>query len=120
MNRAPTPGERQASVAGVRQPRPGGHDLLDVGHGVAVAGLRRDVPRGGAQAELKLEWTPAAEARMARIPSFVRNVVMQRVEDFARREGHSRITPEILDNVRKGMPVDFSKKLPFFLRKGKP
>ena len=75
---------------------------------------------GGAPAELELEWTPEAEARMARIPSFVRNVVMQRVEDFARREGHSRITPEVLDNVRKGMPVDFSKKLPFFLRKGKP
>ena len=75
---------------------------------------------GGAQAQLELEWTPEAEARMARIPSFVRNVVMQRVEDFARREGHSRITPEVLDNVRKGMPVDFSKKLPFFLRKGKP
>jgi hypothetical protein len=75
---------------------------------------------GGAQAELELEWTPEAEARMARIPSFVRNVVMQRVEDFARREGHGRITPEILDSVRKGMPVDFSKKLPFFLRNGKP
>ncbi len=64
--------------------------------------------------------TLSALTRAQLAASFVRNVVMQRVEDFARREGHSRITPEILDNVRKGMPVDFSKKLPFFLRKGKP
>ncbi len=78
------------------------------------------VTYGGAQAPSELQWSPEAEERMARIPSFVRSVVMKRVEDYARREGFDVITPEVLDGVRKGMPVDFSKKLPFFLKKGKP
>ncbi len=78
------------------------------------------VPKGvtyGAQpAEETLEWTPEATARMSRIPSFVRGVVMKRVEDYAKREGHTTITVELLDGVRKAMPVDFSKRLPFFMR----
>lgn len=61
-------------------------------------------------------WTPEAEARMARIPSFVRGVVVKRVEDYADREGIQEITVELLDGIRKEMPVDFSKKLPFFLK----
>lgn len=72
---------------------------------------------GATEPTRELVWTPEAEARMARIPSFVRGVVMGRVEDYARREGHTRITVEVLDGVRKNLPVDFSKRRPFFLRK---
>jgi hypothetical protein len=43
-------------------------------------------------------------------------VVSKRVEDYARREGIAEITPELLDRIRREMPVDFSKKLPFFAR----
>jgi len=46
----------------------------------------------------------------------VRGVVMQRVEEYARREGHREVTAELLAEVRSAMPVDFSKRLPFFLR----
>jgi hypothetical protein len=53
---------------------------------------------------------------MARIPSFVRGVVMGRVEEYARRAGETRITPELMERVRREMPVDFSKRIPFFLR----
>jgi len=42
-------------------------------------------------------------------------VVMQRVEDWARRQGRSEITPELLAQVRGAMPIDFSKKRPFFV-----
>jgi radical SAM protein with 4Fe4S-binding SPASM domain len=73
----------------------------------------------GMTAVMVLAWTPEAEARMARIPSFVRGVVMKRVEDYAKKNGHSEINVELLDNVRSNMPVDFSKKLPFFLRNKK-
>lgn len=73
----------------------------------------------GMTAVTVLAWTPEAEARMARIPSFVRGVVMKRVEDYAQKNGHSEINVELLDNVRSNMPVDFSKKLPFFLRNKK-
>jgi len=65
-----------------------------------------------------LRWDDGAEARMKRIPSFVRGVVIQRTEDYARKHGHAVITLELLDEIRKGMPVDFSKKRPFFMRGG--
>jgi hypothetical protein len=50
-----------------------------------------------------------------RIPSFVRGVVMERVERFAREAGHTTVTPELLAEVRRAMPIDFSKRRPFFL-----
>jgi len=73
----------------------------------------------GMDAKAMLEWMPDAEARMARIPSFVRGVVMKRVEEYARKKGHTLITVELLDSVRSNMPIDFSKKRPFFMRSKK-
>lgn len=70
----------------------------------------------GTATEAGLAWTPEAEARMRRIPSFVRGVVMRRVEAHARREGHSEVTLELLKAVRRRLPVDFSKRQPFFMR----
>jgi radical SAM protein with 4Fe4S-binding SPASM domain len=64
-----------------------------------------------------LAWTPEAEARMARIPSFVRGVVMTRVEEYAKRNGYTEINEALLSEVRKDMPIDFSKRLPFFMKK---
>ena len=52
---------------------------------------------------------------MRRIPSFVRGVVTRRMEDFARKQGKSEITLEMLKEVRSSMPVDFSKRKPFFV-----
>jgi radical SAM protein with 4Fe4S-binding SPASM domain len=62
-----------------------------------------------------LVWSPAARDRVARIPSFVRGVVMQRVEDYARRQGRGEVTPELLAEIRGTMPMDFSKRAPFFV-----
>jgi radical SAM protein with 4Fe4S-binding SPASM domain len=64
----------------------------------------------------ELQWTPAARERVNRIPSFVRGVVIKRLEDYARREGHAEVTVEMMKAVRQAMPVDFSKRLPFFAR----
>jgi len=61
-----------------------------------------------------LTWSPEARARLARIPSFVRGVVTKRVEDWARERGISQITPELLGEIRTAMPIDFSKRKPFF------
>jgi AdoMet-dependent heme synthase len=69
----------------------------------------------GADFQPALVWSPAARQRIERIPSFVRGVVMQRVEDWARRQGRSEITPELLAEVRSAMPIDFSKRKPFFV-----
>jgi AdoMet-dependent heme synthase len=69
----------------------------------------------GMPASRALRWTPEAEARLARIPSFVRGVVARRLEDFARARGADEVTAELMGEVRRAMPVDFSRKRPFFL-----
>ncbi len=70
----------------------------------------------GAAVTAQLQWSAEAEARIQRIPSFVRGVVVKRLEDYARREGHTEVTAELMREVRRNMPVDFSKRLPFFSR----
>ncbi|MGH7475802.1 MAG: radical SAM protein [Longimicrobiales bacterium] len=70
----------------------------------------------GTAAEPALEWEPEARARLQRIPSFVRGVVTARVEAFARARGRARVTLATLDEVRSSLPVDFSKRKPFFMR----
>ncbi len=83
------------------------------------AGGPRIQPTGihyGEEIRISPAWTPEARERVARIPSFVRGVVTSRVEAFARREGYAEIDLEVMSEVRKAMPVDFSRRLPFFLR----
>lgn len=70
----------------------------------------------GLQAEPEMPWTPEARERLERVPSFVRGVVARRVEDFARRRGYRTVDVEAMAEVRRSMPVDFSKRLPFFMR----
>ena len=69
----------------------------------------------GMRADRTLPWSSDAEARLQRIPSFVRAVVARRVEDFARSRGEEQVTLGLMSEVRKAMPVDFSKRRPFFL-----
>jgi radical SAM protein with 4Fe4S-binding SPASM domain len=76
---------------------------------------RRPVTYGSAPSP-SLEWSAEARARVARIPSFVRGVVTARVEAFARSRGLDTVTPDLLEEIRRAMPVDFSKKRPFFLK----
>ena len=71
----------------------------------------------GSEVKSRLAWTPEARARVEKIPSFVRGVVMDRVESYARDRGLSEVTLELMAEVRRNMPVDFSRRLPFFLRK---
>jgi AdoMet-dependent heme synthase len=82
--------------------------------GVPVIDALRDVTYG-AEFRPALSWSPAARERIERIPSFVRGVVMKRVEDYARRRGHREVTVELLAEVRSAMPVDFSQRKPFFV-----
>lgn len=76
----------------------------------------RDV-RYGMAAAPALDWTDDAWARVERIPSFVRGVVVERVEKFARERGHARVTTELMAEVRSALPVDFSKRMPFFMQR---
>ena len=83
---------------------------------VATIEPRRTVTYGAA-ATTGMEWAPDAALRMQAIPSFVRAVVTERVERFARERGYARVDLDVIAEVRRAMPVDFSRKLPFFLRK---
>ena len=74
----------------------------------------RDVTYGMAVAP-GLAWSPEAAARLQRIPTFVRGVVTKRVEDFARRRGVTEVTLDLMGEVRRSMPIDFSLRKPFFL-----
>ncbi len=70
----------------------------------------------GDSVDYRLPWSEEARARMRAVPSFVRGVVVKRVEDYALREGHAEVTLQLLADVRRSMPVDFSRRRPFFLR----
>ena len=95
------------------------YDAVSIGYpGPVLHGRPVVEPRAityGAVRGPALPWSPEAEARMARIPSFVRGVVIERVERYARETGRAEVTPELLAEVRRAMPIDFSKRRPFFL-----
>ena len=83
---------------------------------------RRVADDGPASAEhaasVAIEWSSEALARIDSVPSFVRGVVMARVEGFAQERGYARVDVGVMEEVRRNLPVDFSKKLPFFLGRG--
>ena len=68
----------------------------------------------GMPAPTTLQWTPEATQRLERIPSFVRGVVARRLEDYARDHGRSEVSLDLMREVRQAMPIDFSKRMPFF------
>jgi hypothetical protein len=69
----------------------------------------------GMPATPALRWSADAQARLGRIPSFVRGVVVRRLEEYARERGMTEVTVELMSEVRRAMPIDFSKRRPFFL-----
>jgi radical SAM protein with 4Fe4S-binding SPASM domain len=80
-----------------------------------LVSARREVTYG-MSVKAQLRWTPEAEERILKVPSFVRGVVVKRLEDYAREQGLAEVTVEMMQEVRRAMPVDFSKRIPFFLR----
>ncbi|MBI4519971.1 MAG: radical SAM protein [Gemmatimonadetes bacterium] len=69
----------------------------------------------GMPAAPALRWSAAARQRLERVPSFVRGVVTARLEQYAQERGHTEVTVELMEEVRRNLPIDFSKKRPFFL-----
>jgi radical SAM protein with 4Fe4S-binding SPASM domain len=76
----------------------------------------REVVYGATPAAPAMVWSAEATARLERIPGFVRAVVANRIENFAQQRGFTTITPEVMDAVRREMPIDFSRRMPFFMR----
>jgi radical SAM protein with 4Fe4S-binding SPASM domain len=56
-----------------------------------------------------IPWSEEARARLERVPSFVRGMVVKRVEEEAHRRGAPSVTPEIMQAVRaRAMPGPLS------------
>jgi Proto-chlorophyllide reductase 57 kD subunit len=55
---------------------------------------------GQAGEPIPIRWTPAAEARLANIPEFVRPMARAGIEKFARENGSLEVDVKILDAAR--------------------
>ena len=78
---------------------------------VVVQGLTADAQDGdgpaptGAATGDGPAWTAEAEARVARLPEFVRPMVRQGIEQYARDRGYDRVDERVLDEAREAMGV---------------
>ncbi len=59
----------------------------------------------GAEAPTTIAWDEAADARIKKIPAFVRGMVVKAVEETCRKNGISRVTAEELEKIRARMPT---------------
>lgn len=55
---------------------------------------------GSAQASSEMPWTEEARQRVARIPAFVRGMVVKAIEAYALSQGLAEITPDIVDEAK--------------------
>ncbi len=67
------------------------------------AAVVREAEERGGGAKEEVRWTQEAEARIQRIPSFVRSWAKEAIEGFAREKGCLLITEELLDEARHQM-----------------
>ncbi len=56
---------------------------------------------GSAQATSELPWTEQARLSMERVPQFVRGMVMQAIEAYARDKGLTEINSETMDEAKR-------------------
>ncbi len=73
-----------------------GHDRVTVQ--VVEAKYKSWAAGSGAQSQ-ELAWRPEAEARAARIPDFIRPMVMKEIERNARARGKNFVDEETIDQV---------------------
>ena len=66
----------------------------------AAEGTGQTTSTGAAQ-PVPIQWTAAAEARLANIPEFVRPMARTGIERFAREKGALEVDEEILDAARE-------------------
>jgi hypothetical protein len=51
-------------------------------------------------------WSPEAQERLARVPSFVRGMVKRIYLDYARQHGIAEITPSVMDSARSELGLE--------------
>ncbi len=76
--------------------------------------LSEDIPLAKSESALakdeapagRIVWTSDANGRLERVPSFVRGMVKRIYSDWARQNGVSEITPEIMDRARTELGLE--------------
>ncbi len=58
------------------------------------------IPGYGEEQVAAVAWTREAEARIERIPAFIRPMAKQAIERFAQERGHGTITDAVMDEAR--------------------
>ena len=71
----------------------------------------------GMQIADTLEWTPEAKERLSYVPSFVRGMVSSRVETYAREQGVTVITADMMHEARERAMGGRVGGVPSFLRR---
>ena len=66
-----------------------------------IPGMEGTVEGAGRAEPIPVRWTPAAEARLANIPEFVRPMARTGIERFAREKGALEVDEQILDAARE-------------------
>ena len=66
-----------------------------------IPGMEGTVEGAGRAEPIPVRWTPAAEARLANIPEFVRPMARTGIERFAREKGALEVDEKILDAARE-------------------
>lgn len=66
----------------------------------AAPGADGALQSAGDAQPIPVRWTPAAEARLANIPAFVRPMARTGIETFARERGVAQVDEQILDAAR--------------------
>ena len=84
----------RSTLAGTR---PGSFEGADAGSGCPFASTlgeqQTSVPTS-------IAWAPEAEARLERIPSFIRQMARRSIERFAEDKGYPAITEAVMDEAR--------------------
>lgn len=90
------PAAAVAPAAKVEGEKPGGCPFSAM---VAQMGLTSSgTPAGAAPAEFT--WTPDAREKLERLPAFVRPMVQGSVEAYARKQGYTTITLQVMDDSK--------------------
>jgi hypothetical protein len=67
---------------------------------VAEMGLTKTGSQGGGQAGTGFNWSPDAKERLERLPAFVKPMVQSSVEAYARKNGYTTITLQVMDDSK--------------------
>lgn len=61
-------------------------------------------PASGAPANSEFTWTADAKEKLDRLPAFVKPMVQSSVEAYARKQGYTTITLQVMDDSKNDSP----------------